>query len=149
MKKKKIIKWTLLLIWMLVIFLLSNQPNSGATTYGIIEKILPNVQTNTLISTLNYIIRKLAHITEYFVLAFLTVSLLKEYTKNERLIIFTSIIFCISYAITDEFHQLYVIGRTGAIKDVGIDTIGSIIYLIIYFIYTKIITRNFKTIQSN
>ena len=137
MNKRKIIKWILLWIWMLVIFMFSHQPNSGATTYGIIEKILPNIQTNTLISTLNFLIRKSAHLTEYFILAILTVSLTKEYTKKQINIFIISLIFCFSYAVTDEFHQLFVPGRTGALRDVCIDTVGSILFLVLYIIYHK------------
>lgn len=143
MNKKKIIKWLFLIIWMLVIFLFSHQANSGEVTHGIIEQILPGIKTSSLIDFLNFIIRKSAHITEYFILTLLTISLLKEYTKKERRILLISIIFCFLYATTDEFHQSFVAGRTRTFKDVLIDTSGGILALIIYFFYQKIIlTKN-------
>ena len=135
---KKIIKWLLLIIWLIVIFIFSNQANSGESTHDIIENIIPIIKNSNQIDIINFIVRKLAHITEYLILALLTISLLKEYTKNERLIIIISIIFCFLYASLDEIHQSFVIGRTSTFKDVLIDTTGSIIGNIIYIIKKKI-----------
>ncbi len=36
-----------------------------------------------------------------------------------------AILFAILYALTDEWHQTYVLGRFGSLWDVGIDGIGS------------------------
>ena len=52
---------------------------------------------------------------------------IKSKSEKERLrknIIYTCI-FCIIYAIFDEIHQIYVLGRTGKAIDVIIDTLGS------------------------
>lgn len=135
--KKKIIKWTSLILWLLVIFLFSNQAHSGQVTHNLIDQILPGVKTSGLTEIINFIIRKSAHITEYFILTLLSISLLKEYTKKERKILIASIIFCFLYACTDEFHQSFVSGRTSTFKDVLIDTSGGIIALILYTFYHK------------
>ena len=42
------------------------------------------------------------------------------------------------YAATDEFHQLFVAGRSGQIKDVLIDTIGACIGLLVLYFMFKI-----------
>ena len=128
MKHKKIIKWALLLSWMIIIFLLSHQPYSGETTHSIVEKVLPVLDKES-INTINFIIRKLAHFTEYFILTHLLYSLLKEYSKDKRKIIIISIAICLLYAITDEIHQLYIPGRTAKLKDIMIDTTGGIFYI--------------------
>ena len=39
--------------------------------------------------------------------------------------ILLSILFSFLYAATDEFHQLFVPGRSGEFKDVMIDTVGA------------------------
>lgn len=137
MNKKKLIKWLMLLVWMLVIFLFSSQPHSGETTKSIIEQIMPNIKTNSLLDMINFIVRKSAHITEYFILALLTISLLKEYTKKQNVILVSSLIFCFIYALTDEFHQSFVPGRSSLFRDVLIDTSGSIISLVSYYLYQK------------
>lgn len=135
MNKKKLIKWVVLLLWMLVIFLFSSQPHSGETTKSIIEQIMPNIKTNSLLDMVNFIVRKSAHITEYFILTLLVISLLKEYTKKERTIVLFSIIFCFIYAMTDEYHQSFVPGRSSLFRDVLIDTSGGILAIILNYIY--------------
>ena len=98
MKSKKLRAWLMLIFWMGIIFLLSHQPNSGQATYNVIENIFVNIKINSIISAINFIIRKFAHLTEYFILAFLTVSLLKEYTKKQIIIFVVTLFFCFSYA---------------------------------------------------
>lgn len=135
MNKKKLIKWVVLLLWMLVIFLFSSQPHSGETTKSIIANIIPNITTNSLLDMINFIVRKSAHITEYFILALLTISLLKEYTKKQNVILVSSLIFCFIYAMTDEYHQSFVPGRSSLFRDVLIDTSGGILAIVLNYIY--------------
>ena len=115
----------------------SNQPHSGTATESMIEKILPFIKNDTIIEILNFTIRKLAHITEYFILTLLVYSLSKEYTKNEKKRIIISILFSMIYSCTDELHQNFVPGRTGVYKDCLIDSIGCIIFLLIKNIHHK------------
>ena len=137
MSNKKRIKWLILIIWMLLIFLLSHQPNSGSTTHRVLESLFPSIAQNSNIDLLNFIIRKSAHITEYFILTLLTISLLKEYSLKERITLLLSLIICFSYACADEFHQAFVPGRTSLFTDALIDTSGGLISIIIYYIFNK------------
>ena len=57
--------------------------------------------------------------------------------KKEKIILLISIIFCFIFALTDEYHQSLVPGRTSVFTDVIIDTIGGILSIITYKIYTK------------
>lgn len=132
---KKLKKWIYLILWLLVIFIFSSQANSGDITHNIIGEV---ANTNyTITTTLNFLIRKLAHLTEYFILALLTISLLKEYTKKQKIIIITTIIFCFLYALTDEYHQSLVPGRSALFTDVLIDITGSQIATIVYYLSNK------------
>ena len=142
MNTKRIIKWVLLIIWMTIIFLLSHQAHSGDTTHSILEVIFPSIAKSNNIDILNFIIRKLAHITEYLILTLLIISLLKEYSLEERTIIILSIIICFTYACSDEFHQAFIPGRTSLFKDVLIDTTGGIIGVLIYTLTKKISRKN-------
>ena len=141
MLKKRIIKWVILIIWMIIIFLFSNQAYSGDTTHSILENVLPSILN---IDILNFIIRKSAHFIEYFILTLLTISLLKEYSLTERIILLLSLIICFTYACTDEIHQAFIPGRTSLFKDVLIDTSGGLISLILYYIFNK-----YKKISRN
>ena len=138
MNTKKIIKWILLIIWMIIIFLFSHQAYSGEATHGVLEVIFPSLVKNNNIDILNFIVRKAAHITENLILTILIILILKEYTKETKTIILLSIIICFSYACTDEFHQAFIPGRTSLFKDVLIDTIGGLIACILYKILKKI-----------
>ena len=135
--KRKLIKWLLLITWMLLIFYFSNQPNSGEKTFNIINHTTKINSPQTL-KMINYLVRKSAHITEYFILAILTISLLKEYITNYKLIYTLSIFICFIYAITDEIHQHFIVGRTAIFKDVIIDTTGSLLLVIILVIKKKL-----------
>jgi VanZ family protein len=46
-----------------------------------------------------------------------------------------SVAVSIFYAFTDEFHQLFVTGRTGQFIDIGIDMIGVLIGVLVFYIY--------------
>ena len=134
MKKK--ISLVLLIIWMIVIFWLSacsaseSSSQSGFLT-GIVCKIF-NIKNVELAST---IIRKLAHLTEFFILGVLTINYIRFYSIKHKYLI--SIGFCFLYACSDEFHQMFVPGRAGQITDVLIDVFGVILGCGIFYIISK------------
>ncbi len=72
-------------------------------------------------------IRKAAHMTEYCLLAISVAIPLYVYGLRGIPLIFVAGLFCIGYAASDEYHQTFVQGRSGNIKDVCIDSIGAII----------------------
>jgi VanZ family protein len=51
-----------------------------------------------------------------------------------------SILFSMLYASTDEFHQLFVEGRSGSVRDVMIDTLGATLGILFFLCLWKIIT---------
>lgn len=129
-KKKKIISWTIWLLWIMIIFFFSSQ--KGSTSGELSNSIVTFFNTFLPISISGYVIRKLAHFTEYFILSILTIHLLKCYRSvgvKETVYI---ILFCFLYASSDEFHQIFVSGRGPTWLDVMIDTSGSIIGCIIH-----------------
>ena len=54
-----------------------------------------------------------------------------------------SLIFTFLYACSDEFHQLFITGRSGEFRDVMIDTIGGFIGSTILYLYHRI-KNNYK-----
>lgn len=68
------------------------------------------------------IIRKLGHFLEFSLLGTLLYSVLSAF-KVRWSTILTSILG-IAFAVLDEFHQLYVMGRSSSIIDVAIDSLG-------------------------
>ena len=124
---KKIIKLLFIVIWLLVIFLFSNQDGSTSTslTNGILEKYLFFVDSDIFFM----IIRKIAHITEYFILGILVLNFINEFKVDKKIII--SILICFILASFDEFHQLFIPDRTGRLLDVFIDMIGASLGILI------------------
>ena len=76
-------------------------------------------------------------------------ALIVDGIKGIRLPVISSII-AIVFAATDEFHQKFVPGRYGCLRDVFIDAAGSIIGLMIAYIIYKYICKHKenKHIQS-
>ena len=125
--KKKWVKWFLVLIWMTVIFKFSSQNGLQSNDNNrFIVDVLKSIGINldVIIGTMdNYIIRKLAHMSEYFILFLLIYNAIYEAIKLEKALIVALLITFI-YAGSDEFHQSFIIGRAGMFKDVLIDTFG-------------------------
>lgn len=139
---KKIISFIVLILWMIVIFSFSSADANKSTGTSdkvittmieIKDKITNNETTNNekeiIVKNSSFYIRKLAHITEYLILGFLMFNLLKQYSVTN---IYYAIGLSILYSCTDEFHQLFISGRSGSIRDVLIDTIGILIGTYLY-----------------
>lgn len=125
MKNK--LKLLLLLAWMLLIFYMSscNGESSGNMSSSLllfIARILNIEDTQNFILNYAFIIRKLAHFTEYFVLGILMYINLQNKAKKALIL---SVFLCFLYAISDEIHQLFVSDRVFAYLDILIDTLGS------------------------
>ncbi|NFU57017.1 VanZ family protein [Clostridium botulinum] len=132
---KKILKYSLVIIWMIVIFNFSKDPaevSNGKSGLVINFITVLGIDVNGMFGKMtNFIIRKIGHFTEYFVLCMLIVFSLKNEVKNNKKYII-SIITTFLYACSDEIHQLFVPGKSGRITDVLIDTVGGIIAILIY-----------------
>ncbi|WP_026885255.1 VanZ family protein [Clostridium beijerinckii] len=132
--KRKIINWFLLIAWMIVIFIMSNQPAkiSDSQSEGIINILSAiGINMNGIFGQLaNFIVRKCAHFLEYMILSLLAFNVFKIYL-NIRRVISVTIVFVFFYACSDEIHQLFVLGREGAFRDVIIDTLGGITTILI------------------
>jgi len=131
--KRKVFSWTLVILWMALIFYMSHQPaaksselSSGITVIisDIIQKVVTDIKLNQ--DSLSHIIRKSAHFLEYMVLGVLVVNSLLDTDKPKPRLIFLAILMCILYAISDEIHQIFVPGRSGQVSDVLIDSLGGL-----------------------
>lgn len=74
------------------------------------------------------------HLVIYTILAYLFVRALKNTYKNlgSLKIIYSAVIFGIIYGMTDEFHQMFVLGRYASVIDLFIDGLGSFIGSLLY-----------------
>lgn len=150
MKKKQIMiiaAWVLTLVWMGIIFYLSNQPavessylSTGLTKrfVSIMENIVPAIK-NIEFDSLESCIRKNAHFIAYFILGVMLLISLK--LSNVKKATALAISISIFYAMSDEFHQLFIFGRSCQFKDVLIDTAGAILGVFLVTILSRILAR--------
>lgn len=130
-KKEIIISWMLLVIWMIFIFIMSSfNGNISSNQSGTIADLIYNLFDISDTEKVSLIVRKCAHVSEFFILGILVINLVSKY--NVKHIYFISFIVCVLYASSDEFHQLFVPGRSGQVTDIFIDMIGVVLGLSIY-----------------
>lgn len=154
MKKRiiKIILWILLLTLMSVIFYFSNQEavksskTSSKTIRFIMKIVMPDYETTPedelaeIETSVTKLVRKLAHFSIYGGLGFLSLLTFGRYNLSKRKLYTVSAVFCLLYAVSDEFHQYFVPGRSCEALDILIDFSGAVcgmvfltlVYIIIY-----------------
>ncbi len=146
MKKMKILRSVLIILiilWTCLIFLFSSQ--DGGESSGLSRMVVEFfIKDPELVNIIEPYARKLAHYSEYGLGGVLFISLFSTYEWSDKRKIITSILLGIWYAIMDEMHQLMVPGRSGALKDVYIDSLGIATGVIGMMIIIKIITQNIK-----
>ena len=119
----RVILIILIILWTCLIFLFSSQ--DGGESSGFSRKFVEFfVKDPEMVSKIEPYVRKLAHFSEYGLGGVLFISLFSTYEWTDRRKITTSILLGVWYAIMDEIHQLMVPGRSGALKDVYIDSLG-------------------------
>ncbi|MGM9850417.1 MAG: VanZ family protein [Bacilli bacterium] len=145
----KILKY-LIILWMIIIFLLSNQKaqDSKQLSNSFITKTIINIyeikhgkiteeKKIEIKENYSFIVRKAAHFTIYLVLGLLVSLVLTEKCFNLKQIIIYGVLICMAYAITDEIHQIFVSGRSGEIRDIIVDTCGSTVGILLNIIINR------------
>ena len=140
----KRVSFILLVIWLVVIFVFSNM--NGDVSYSLSTNVLNGITNNTLASsdiydTLHLLLRKSAHVLEYFILSALIYNYLRFYNLKQNMLYLLVFIFNLVCSSLDELHQLLILDRDGRIFDVLIDSLGAIIFLIIIIIINRNATK--------
>lgn len=138
-KLQKFLAWLALLVWMGVIFYFSHQSGDASMQLsdGILDSFKSLFQNFLDYHTLSYIVRKIAHFTEYFILGLLIYHLVKQYRFVSKKEIIWMILFCTIYAMSDEFHQVFIGGRSPKIFDVIIDSLGSSLSILLFRLFQR------------
>jgi VanZ family protein len=131
--------WLPALIWMAVIFAASSDRQSAEHSSRLIGPLIhwlfpsiPDADVDEVV----FLTRKVAHVTEYAVLAVLIwLARRQPFGGNprpwDRRHAWFAWFGCVLYAVTDEFHQLFVPTREGTVHDVVIDSCGAALGLLI------------------
>ena len=141
----------LTLLWMVVIFCFSarNADLSTEDSYrvGMLVgdiivpgfKTWPEADRIAFAATIDHPVRKTAHATEYAILAMFICG--SRMLPEHRGVFLYSWLIATAYACTDEFHQLFVPGRSGQLSDVCIDSLGAMAGLLLIWGIFKIIKK--------
>lgn len=138
--KKRIFYAILVIMWMILVFVFSNQNGDESQSTSdiitdrivqVVTKINSNIEYENVKDTISFIIRKIAHFSIYFIGGILIFNFINTFSIKAKYAILTSIAISVLYAISDELHQLFISERSGQIRDVLIDSAGAIIAIIL------------------
>ncbi len=154
------------IVWMLVIFSFSAQPGeesadlSGGISYvfiSILNQVIrigwDEAEILQMAQFWDYPIRKLAHMTEFGILAILYYWALGFYPKVQQawgncrpgwLRYILAFVLTVCYATTDEFHQLFIPERSGNLFDICVDATGAFLVLVCLWVLTRLLKVFFK-----
>ena len=86
-----------------------------------------------LAPALDHVIRKTAHFTEYAVLGFVMVAWLRHSRLFKSHAHWLATVAGVIFAVSDEWHQTFVPGRSGQLTDVLIDSMGCVAGIVFYY----------------
>lgn len=142
MKKKKLILYLVLLVLNLALIwgnsLLDGESSSAFSGWvgGLITKLLPGSQVGSGGSG-HGLLRKLGHITEFFLLGMVLCRFLGIWLQNRRWWPVLALAGGVLAACVDETIQRFVPGRSGRLTDVGIDAIGLVLGVVLIYCIEK------------
>ncbi len=133
----------LTILWMLLIFYFSSKTSNevDAEKIGLLRFVVnifhgdkfntySELKKQQILNDYSFYLSKTAHFIEYGILCFFCYLML-IHLKKYRINYIISLVICIFYAISDEYHQTFSSGRTPRVEDVIIDSMGALTMLII------------------
>lgn len=116
------------------------------------DKLEP-VRQKSIFDTIQHIVRKCAHFTEYMILGFVIRLCLESWfghkMRRNRSLAISGAAVAILYACTDEIHQLSIDGRSGQWTDVLVDSSGVLIGVTLGTLLIKALNGKMQTKKGN
>lgn len=142
----------LAIVWMCIIFAFSAQTKeeSGAVsesfTYHMVSSTrsffhldLSDERVKEIADAIEGLVRKVAHMTEFGILSVLLYIWIGQWEMRFLRRSVTAAGATAVYAATDEFHQLFVAGRSGRFSDVCIDSAGAVLGVLVFALFVKLV----------
>lgn len=137
-----------------ICFIFSNSLKTGETSGQssqmaqiFLMKIFEKLQID--ISLTEFVIRKVAHFTEFFVLGLLLIGNLWVYFPKWKECIFPFLFLALLVPVIDETLQIFTPGRSPMVTDILIDFGGAICGLIIFSIVRALFCKKNATPSTN
>jgi VanZ family protein len=102
------LRWLTVVLWAAVIFALSSIPSLASPFAPVYD----------------FVLRKCGHMGVYAVLTILLFHALQRHLDRKRRAWLCAALLAGLYALSDEWHQTWIAGRSGSFRDVGIDALG-------------------------
>jgi VanZ family protein len=103
----------------------------------VLRWLLPHATMATLLD-LHHLIRKFAHVFEYFVLGILVMRAIRgARTGWDWRWAMGALAICVAWACLDEFHQAFVPGRTASPWDALLDSSAALAALLIFIVLAR------------
>jgi VanZ family protein len=128
--------WVPVIVVMAFIFLMSTGTFSSENTtlvFGpLLQFLMPNISSQ-MVDLIHDVIRKCAHVGEYFILGAVLFRAFRGGSQDTRVWhwVSYSVLLAVLYAASDELHQSFVATRTASSTDVAIDSAGAVLAQIV------------------
>jgi len=134
--------WLPVLAWAALIALLSTGQFDGGFTLRVLRRLATFFAlevSNATLNLINAVLRKLAHVTEYLILGLLLWRALRGGAAEawRRRWALGTLGLGVLWAASDETHQLFSRGRVGSVADVGYDTLGVLLALLLVYGWSR------------
>jgi VanZ family protein len=131
--------WLPAIAWACLISFLSTDVFSSDHTsvfiIPILHRLIPQASAETL-ELMHAIIRKSAHLTEYFIFSILLIRALRGQENGWKLRwAIWAVVIAAGYASFDEFHQSFVPSRTASPWDALLDTAGASVAQVVLWLW--------------
>jgi VanZ family protein len=119
-RRAQALLWLPVLVWAGVIFAFSATPNLRVAQSDVVD----------------FLVRKAGHMFVFGVLAVLLWRALASSAVRHAMV--WSWALTVAYAATDEFHQAFTAGRHPSPVDVGIDSVGALLFLLALTLWLRV-----------
>jgi len=135
----RLLSWLAVTAWMLLIFSFSQATAevSAKTSLSVTEQLLRffgQTPTREMIEHFEGFVRQFAHFGLFFILGCLVqIAMMLSSRRNSLL---GAILISSTYALSDEIHQLFVVGRAFQVSDLMLDWTGCVLgtFLVLIFL---------------
>jgi VanZ family protein len=138
LQPRVILIWVVTVAWAGTISLLSTQVYGASVTGWLLSQLFLSLHihlTPQTFATIHFLVRKVAHCTEYGIFGLLLYHSFdpRHPERWNPRSAFGALVVAGLFSLADEYHQSFVPGRTASLVDCGIDTAGAFLGMVLLY----------------
>ncbi len=154
LQPRVVLVWVVTASWAGTISVLSTGAYSASVTASILAQILLSLHihlTAQTFETIHFLVRKLAHCSEYAIFGLLLYhSFAPRHPEDwSARSAFGALVVAGLFSLMDEYHQSFVPGRTASLVDCDIDTGGALLGMVLFYAGTRLHASNSNRAAAN